>query len=98
GRMGPGRAAGVQVEPTQGIASVAAEGVELAVRPSAWHDVPRDLPDYVTPFLVSLVNGAALPVEYDYPDLRLFDEFRFQYTALPPIEGERILRGPASGE
>jgi len=97
-RIVPVPAAGVQVDPTQGIASVAAEGVELAVRPSAWRDVPRDLPDYVTPFLVSLVNGAALPVEYDYPDVRLFDEFRFQYTALPPIEVERILRGTADGE
>ncbi len=97
-RIVPVPAAGVQVDPAQGAASVAAEGVELAVRPSAWRGSPWDLRDYVTPFLVALSNGAAVPLRYDYIDFRLFDDSRFQYTALAPIEVERILRWRTAGE
>jgi hypothetical protein len=91
-RIVPVPIAGVQIDAAQGSASVAAEGVELVVRPSAWRGAPWDLLDYVTPFLVSLANGTAWPLQYDYPGFRLFDDARFQYTALPPVEVERILR------
>jgi hypothetical protein len=91
-RIVPVPAAGVQIDAAQGAASVAAENVELSVRPSAWRGSPRELRDYVTPFLVTLSNGAAAPLRYDYIDFRLFDDARFQYTALPPVEVERILR------
>jgi hypothetical protein len=90
--------AGIQVDAAEGRASVAAEGVELSVRPSAWRGTPWDLRDYVTPFLVALSNGAAAPLRYDYVDIRLFDDARFQYTALPPEEVERILRWRSAGE
>jgi hypothetical protein len=91
-RIVPVPAAGVQVDPAQGTASVAAEGVTLAVQPSAWDGSPSNLRDYVTPFLVSLSNDAATPLDYDYTGFRLFDDSRFQYTALPPTEVERLLR------
>ena len=91
-RIVPVPAAGVDVDHIQGAARVAEEGVELIVQPSAWRGSPWDLPDYITPFLVSLSNAAGEPVEYDYTDVRLFDDERFQYTALPPTEVERILR------
>ena len=97
-RIVPVPAAGVQIDPAQGAASVAAEGVELSVRPSAWRGSPWDLRDYVTPFLVTLSNGAVAPLRFDYIDFRLFDDSRFQYTALPPAEVERILRWRAGGE
>ena len=97
-RIVPIPAAGVQIDAAQGTASVAAEGVELAVRPSAWRGSPWDLHDYVTPFLVSLSNGAVAPLHCDYTGFRLFDDARFQYTALPPAEVERILRWRADGE
>jgi hypothetical protein len=91
-RIVPVPAANVQVDATHGIAAVAAEGIELAVRPSGWRGAPWELPGYVTPFHVRLVNGAAVPVTYDYASFRLFDDARFQYTALAPVDVERILR------
>ena len=97
-RIVPVPAAGVQIDTTQGIASVAGEGVELTVQPSAWNGSPWDLRDYVTPFFVGLSNDTAVAVDYDYESFRLFDDSRFQYTALPPIEVERILRWRAQGE
>jgi hypothetical protein len=97
-RIVPVPAAGVQVDAARGTASVAAERVELSVRPSAWRGSPWELADYFTPFLVTLTNGAAVPVRYDYVDFRLFDDSRFQYTALPPAEVERILRWRTSGD
>jgi hypothetical protein len=97
-RIVPVPTAGVQIDAARGAASVAAEGVELVVQPSAWRGRPWDLRDYVTPFLVGLSNGATTPLEYDYPGFRLFDDARFQYTALPPAEVERILRWRAGGE
>ena len=97
-RIVPVPAAGVQIDAARGLASIAADGVELAVQASAWRGSPWDLRDYVTPFLVSLSNDAGAPVEYDYTGFRLFDDSRFQYTALPPAEVERILRWRAAGE
>ena len=92
-------AGGVVLDAARGSATVGAEGVLLIVRPSAWRGSPAYLPAYVTPFHLELVNETAVPLAYDYPDLRLFDEARFQYTALPPAEVGRILRGsgPAGG-
>jgi hypothetical protein len=97
-RIVPVPAAGVEIDAAQGTASVAAEGVELTVQPLAWRGSPWDLRDVVTPFLVSLSNGATTPLGYDYPGFRLFDDARFQYSALPPAEVERILRWGAGGE
>jgi hypothetical protein len=96
-RILPVPAAGVQID-AEGTASVTGEGVGLAVRPAAWRGSPWDLRDYITPFFVSLSNGAAVPLDYDYPGFRIFDESRFQYTALPPVEVERILRWRAVGQ
>jgi hypothetical protein len=93
-RIVPVPAAGVQVDEAKKAAHVGAEGVDLLVQPSTW----RDLRDYVTPFLVTVTNGAGAPVEYDYVDFRLFDDSRFQYTALPPVEVERILRWRTEGD
>jgi hypothetical protein len=39
-----------------------------------------------------LTNESAWPVRYEYVGLRLFDEARFQYTALPPAEVVRLLQ------
>ena len=94
----PVPAAGVQIDVGQKSASVEAGDVQLTVQPSAWRGSPWHLRDYVTPFLVSLTNGAATPLEYDYTGFRLFDDSRFQYTALPPSEVERILRWRARDE
>jgi len=84
-------APGVALDP-QGGARAAADGVEIVVRPSAWDGYPSYLPDYVTPFHVVVVNGTSQPLQYDYGDLRLFDEARFQYTAIPPGDVGRLLR------
>src|SRR5262249_58290098 len=40
----------------------------------------------------SLPQGPHLRLQYDSVALRLFDEARFQYTALPPAEVGRLLR------
>jgi hypothetical protein len=85
-------APGVEIDAEQATASLVADGVGLTVRTSAWRGNPWDLTDYVAPFLVSLTNSTASELRYDYPSFRLFDDSRFQYTALPPAEVERILR------
>jgi hypothetical protein len=97
-RIVPLSAPEARVDARLGTVTVAAAGVELAVQPSAWRGSPWDLPSYVTPFLVRLGNGSALPVAYDHAGFRLFDDARFQYTALPPVEVERILRSRAGGD
>jgi len=97
-RIVPVPTAGVRIDAAQGVASVVGDGVELAVQPSAWRGVPGDLSAFVTPFLVSLANDAQVPAEFDYVSFRLFDDARFQDTALPPIEVERILRWRAQGD
>jgi hypothetical protein len=91
-RVVPVPAAGVRLDPGEQSATVEAEGVQVIARPSAWRGAPSSLPDYVTPFFLGIANGSPLPLHYDYADLRLFDEARFQYTALPPADVVRILR------
>src|SRR5437867_5388820 len=91
-RVVPLPAAGVALDPARGTASVESEGVQLVLQPSAWRGNPASLPGYVTPFHVLLVNGTPQPLAYTHADFQLFDEARFQYTALPPAEVERILR------
>ena len=83
---------GVTLDLAEGSATVEAEGVQVVVQPSAWRGSPSYLPRYLTPFFLRLANRSPWPVRYEYPDLRLFDEARFQYTALPPAEVGRILR------
>jgi hypothetical protein len=87
----PVPATGIAVEAGQS-ALASPDGVQLVVRPSAWDGSPSSLPSYVTPFQVLLVNGSAFPVQYDYGDLRLYDEARYQYTAMPPADVARIFR------
>jgi hypothetical protein len=96
-RVVPVTAPGVTV-PAEGSVAAAADGVELVIRPSAWEGSPSYLGDYVTPFHCLLVNGTAAPLVYDYADLRLFDEGRFQYTALPPADVGRLLRWGGASE
>lgn len=88
----PVAGSGVALDPGQRSATAQGEGVQVVVRPSAWQGSPASLPEYVTPFHLLVVNGSALPLRYDYGDLRLFDEARFQYTAMPPAEVRRLLR------
>jgi len=97
-RIVPVPAAGVRIDAARGVASITGESLELTVQPSAWRGSPGDLRDFVTPFLVTLANDGAVPVEFDYVSFRLFDDARFQYTALPPVEVERILRWRTQGE
>jgi hypothetical protein len=84
-------APGVALDPKGG-AGAAADGVEILVRPSAWEGSPSYLPDFVTPFHLLVVNGTGQPLQFDYADLRLFDEQRFQYNAIPPGDVTRLLR------
>jgi hypothetical protein len=91
-RVVPVPAAGVVLDPAERSATLELEGVQVVVRPSAWRGRPSYLPDYVTPVHLLVTNGSAVPLRYEQADLRLFDEARFQYTALPPKEVTRILR------
>ncbi len=91
-RVVPVPAAGVVLDPGQRSATAQADGVQVVVRPSAWRGSPPYLSSYVTPFHLLIVNGTTLTLRYDYADLKLFDEARFQYTALPPADVARILR------
>jgi hypothetical protein len=91
-RVAPVPAAGVALDPAGQSATAESDGVQLVVQPSAWRGRPASLPGPVTPFHVLLVNGAAQSLQYDYGDVRLFDDQRFQYTALPPVDVVRLLR------
>lgn len=91
-RIVPVPAPGVEIDAARATASALGAGVGLVVQAEAWRGSPWDLEDHVTPFLVTLTNGTPSPVEFDYPSFRLFDDTRFQYTALPPAEVERVLR------
>ncbi len=93
-RVVPVPAAGVAVAPGQS-AATGPDGVQLVVRPSAWQGFPGYLPSYVTPFYVELTNGSGQLLAYDYVGLRLYDEARFQYTALPPAQVVQILQAGA---
>jgi hypothetical protein len=84
-------APGVALDPKGG-AVAAADGVEIVVHPSTWDGAPSYLPDFVTPFHLLVVNATGQPLQFDYGDLRLFDEERFQYTAIPPGDVGRLLR------
>jgi hypothetical protein len=90
-RVVPVPAPGVALDPDGG-AAAAADGVEIVVRPSAWVGSPSYLPDYVTPFHLPVVNGTGKPIQFAYGDLQLFDEERFQHTAMPPEDVGRLLR------
>src|SRR5262245_66512962 len=89
-RIVPVPTAGVRIDAAQGVASVTGDGLELTVQPSAWRGVPGDLSDFVTPFLVSLANDAAVPAEFDYVRFRMFDDARFQTTATRTVQVESL--------
>ena len=95
-RVVPVPGPGVTIDPGTGAVTVAADDVVLAVRPSAWDGSPGYLPSFVTPLLFLVTNRANEGIVFDHADLRLFDESRFQYTALAPVEVERILRAAGS--
>jgi len=97
-RVVPVAAPGVQLDPADRSAAAAADGVQVVVRPSAWRGSPAYLPGYVTPFHFQIANATPLPLRYDFADLKLFDEGRFQYTALPPADVARILRAVGAAE
>jgi hypothetical protein len=90
-RVVPVSAPGVTVA-AEGTTVATGEGLELVVRPSAWQGSPSYLPGHVTPFHCLLVNGTTVALSYDYADFLLFDEARFQYTALSPVDVGRLLR------
>jgi len=85
--------AGLALDPAQGSVRAESDGIQVVVRPSAWQGVPASLPVYVTPFHLAIANGTAQPLRFEYADLRLFDETRLQYTALPPVEVRRLIGG-----
>jgi hypothetical protein len=80
------------MDPSRTSVTAEAYGVRVVVRPSAWDGSPGYLPAYVTPFHVALDNQSGQPLRYEYADFQLFDEGRFQYTALPPSDVVWILR------
>jgi len=94
-RLVPLPAEQVRIDPEAGTAAIAAGDVDLAIRVSAWRGNPPDLPGYVIPLLVELANRAPEPIRYEYSSFRLLDDQRFQYTALAPVDVERILRARA---
>lgn len=95
-RLRPVASAGAALDPVAGSLTAEAEGVRLVARTPVWRGTPAFLPVYVTPLFLELANGSPHPLRYEHADLRLFDEQRFQYTALPPGEVARILRWSAT--
>jgi hypothetical protein len=71
--------------------------LRLSVEAEAWHGRPRDLPDYVLPFLIVLKNTGTASVNITRADCLLLDDGDRQYLPLPPSKVVTLLGGRGSG-
>ena len=71
--------------------------LRVSVEAEAWNGRPRNLPDYVLPFLIILKNTGTAPVAVTRADFLLLDEANRQYLPLAPSEVVTLLGGRSSG-
>jgi hypothetical protein len=63
-------------------------GVSMAAYPESWQGEPEDLPDYLTPIWISIVNQTSQHVHIRYGDFVLTDPSGFRYAAVSPYSGQ----------
>ena len=71
--------------------------IRVSVEAEAWNGRPRNLPDYVLPFLIMLTNTGTAPVAVTRADFVLLDDANRQYLPLAPSEVVALLGGRSSG-
>jgi hypothetical protein len=71
--------------------------LHVSVEAEAWNGQPRNLPEYILPFLVILQNTGTAPVAVTRADFFLLDDANRQYLPLAPSEVVTLLGGRASG-
>jgi len=71
--------------------------LRVSVEAEAWNGRPRNLPDYVLPFLIMLTNTGTAPVALTRADFVLLDDANRQYLPLAPSEVVTLLGGRSSG-
>jgi hypothetical protein len=77
------------------VASVA--GISMAAHPESWNRDPEDLPEYVTPIWLNIVNQTSHTVRVRYADFALTDASGFRYAAISPYSGQpEVPSRPAS--
>jgi hypothetical protein len=64
-------------------------GVRVIVNEEPWKGEPGNLPDFVTPLKVTIVNDSDAPVLIRYRDFQLTAEAGLQTNALPPFQIQR---------
>jgi hypothetical protein len=70
------------------VAASSAAGVSMAAYPESWNRDPPDLPEYLTPIWVTIVNQTSHTVRLRYEDFALTDASRFRYAAISPYSGQ----------
>ncbi len=70
--------------------------VRILVRANAWKGYPTDLPDYVLPLYVEILNRGTEEVVIDPNGMILLDNRGNQYNALEPKEVAEAVRSGAS--
>jgi hypothetical protein len=72
-------------------AAATVNGVTLVATGDAWEASPDDLPQYVTPVAVELVNNSPYEVRVSFADFSLTDESGLRYAALNPYATARAV-------
>ncbi len=70
--------------------STSQKGLVLMADPQAWHAKPADLPNYMTPIAVRIVNQSGEDLRVNYVDFSLTDEKGFRYAAINPYTGSAV--------
>jgi hypothetical protein len=70
------------------VAAASAAGISLAAYPNTWDGDPEDLPDYLTPIWIDIVNQTSQTLRIRYQDFALTDQSRFRYAAVSPYSGQ----------
>lgn len=72
-----------------------ADGVELYADPLAWEGDPYDLPEYLTPIALRIVNNSGADVAVSYGAFELVDQSGFRYAMLHPFASASGRSAPA---
>jgi hypothetical protein len=70
------------------VAAASTRGISMAAYPETWDGHPTDLPDYLTPIWIDIVNQTSKTVRLRYEDFALTDQSGFRYSAISPYSGQ----------
>jgi hypothetical protein len=78
-----------EIRPAAGgsVGAAGERGLSMYADPHAWKGDPYDLPNYLTPIAVQLVNYTGGDIRVTYSDFSLVDQNGFRYAAINPYTG-----------